>query len=65
MKIPKRRRPHNGATSLPLLDYAERQRILAATPAPVRRWARALGLPPQRAALLADLAGIGPEGGAR
>lgn len=66
MTVPKRRRPHNGATgTLPLLDYGERQRVRAATTAPVRRWARALGLPPQRAALLAFLAGIGPEGGAQ
>jgi len=64
--LPKRRRPHNGTPSpLPLLDYGEGQRVRAATPAPVRRWARALGLPPRRAALVASLAGIGPEGGAR
>lgn len=65
MTVYKRRRPHNDPPSTPLLDYGEGQRVRATLPAPVRRWARALGLPPQRAALLASLAGLGPEGGAR
>ena len=63
MKLPKRPRPHNGL--LPLFAYAERQRIRATVPASVRRWAQAHGLSPSRAALVADLAGIGPQGGAR
>ena len=63
-KVPSPRRTHNNGT-LPLFDYAERQRVRATVPASVRRWARALGLSPSRAALLADLAGIGPQGGVR
>ena len=63
MKLSKRWPPHNG--TFPLFEYAERQHIRATVPASVRRWAQAHGLSPSRAALLADLAGVGPQGGAR
>ncbi len=63
MKLPKRRRPHN--VPQPLFDYAERKHIRATVPASVRRWAQAHGLSLSQAALVADLAGIDPQGGAR